>query len=583
MEISANNNTPLKKPKLLRGVPANTEQFVFVDSATNKPIDGSSLSLLIVDDAVPMLASMMNEVADAMDTISANTPTTPDAVEEPKAPKTPTIDPKELLNSNPNSGKYATFTHRESANYLGLKSAIKKVFSNFKFSKNQFKWQMETLSKLKEQKRRQAESREVFELPKYTEEMSEKQGTSVPQEYDEVYDVPSFNPVYNPIHKDIPTIQRPEPVVEPAPVPAPAPAPVAPTPAPVPEPAPEPEKEPEVQKPQRINYDGIDSKFSDAPELNVKGEIETNLNMTDEEREKRRLEEEEKNKTVINDETNPIPDVHLDLEKLDKDLVIFEKPKAVDMGMNSDANNGEIVMPEDKIQPFAPKDNSVFTPEFNDEYLQHGDNGESFQSVYGDDVKRSVSIMNTETGEKQVIIDLTKEREENQNPDENVEAQAEGQDIIEDGTHPQSEIQKGKKTYKLKKYKKDIIPEDTKSGRGVAWLAYILFFIPLLFKGNNTFVRHHANEGLELNIMEIVAAGLILPYFLIESTTATMTYVLMAMAFGGLLLAICLVIAMLMSMIFAMCGLTSNLPFFWGFRFIPVARKKKVRKAEAEA
>ena len=249
--------------------------------------------------------------------------------------------------------------------------------------------------------------------------------------------------------------------------------------------------------------------------------------------------------------------------------------------MNPDANNGEIVMPEDKIQPFAPKDNSVFTPEFNDEYLQHGDNGESFQSVYGDDVKRSVSIMNTETGEKQVIIDLTKEREENQNPDENVEAQAEGQDIIEDGTHPQSEIHKGKKTYKLKKYKKDIIPEDTKSGRGVAWLAYILFFIPLLFKGNNTFVRHHANEGFELNIMEVVAAGLILPYFLVEATTETMAYVLMAMAFGGLLLAICLVVAMLMSMIFAMSGLTSNLPFFWGFRFIPVARKKKVRKAEA--
>jgi len=53
-----------------------------------------------------------------------------------------------------------------------------------------------------------------------------------------------------------------------------------------------------------------------------------------------------------------------------------------------------------------------------------------------------------------------------------------------------------------------IASDQIKSGKGVAWLAYILFFIPLLLKGKNAFVRHHANEGLCINIIDVI--GLVL-------------------------------------------------------------------------
>ena len=53
-------------------------------------------------------------------------------------------------------------------------------------------------------------------------------------------------------------------------------------------------------------------------------------------------------------------------------------------------------------------------------------------------------------------------------------------------------------TEKIKLDKMEII-----AGKPFAWLAYILFFIPLLFKKNNRFVRLHANEGLELNIIDL--------------------------------------------------------------------------------
>lgn len=544
MENSTTNKEPLKKPKLLKSVPSKTDQFVFVDATTNKPIDASSISLLVVDDL-----SQLNE---------------------PEPQEEETFDIKSLLQENPNSGKYTSFTHRDSVNYLNLKNSIKRVFNNFKFAKNQHKWQLETLTRIKEQKKR-----DVFELPKkFDEAMSEKMGTSAP-EYEE-YEIQDYKPrSYDPTSLGMveSIVPKPAPPPPPQPQPAPQPEPVVETPPP---------------KPQRISYDDVTSRYADNPELKVDGDIETNLNMTDEEREQRRLAalqaEEEKNRTIINDETNPIPDVHLDLSDLDKDLVLYDKSKAETLGQIEPEKKE---MPSENFSPFAPKDNSVFTPEFDDEYLQHNDNGETFQQVYGDDQKRSVSIMNTETGEKQVLIDMSKEKAD-QVLDENGEV-VEG--MPEDTTGvPQDkssfhrdEIQKGKKTYKLKKYKKDIIPEDTASGRKVAWLAYILFFIPLLMMGNNTFVRHHANEGLELNIMEIVAAGLIIPFFVIKAKTETILYVLIAMLVGGSMLAIVLAIAMLMSIILSLCGQTSNLPFFWGFRFIPVARKQKAPKSSDNA
>ena len=72
----------------------------------------------------------------------------------------------------------------------------------------------------------------------------------------------------------------------------------------------------------------------------------------------------------------------------------------------------------------------------------------------------------------------------------------------------------GKKSKKAKAGKTNKSSSDeVKSGRGVAWLAYILFFIPLIFMRKNTYVRHHANEGLEINIVDIIGLVLFLVSF----------------------------------------------------------------------
>ena len=60
--------------------------------------------------------------------------------------------------------------------------------------------------------------------------------------------------------------------------------------------------------------------------------------------------------------------------------------------------------------------------------------------------------------------------------------------------------------------------EDAKQTKNFAWLAYILFFIPLLINSKSAFVRHHANEGLEINIFDLIGTVLLLVGALVETT-----------------------------------------------------------------
>lgn len=72
-----------------------------------------------------------------------------------------------------------------------------------------------------------------------------------------------------------------------------------------------------------------------------------------------------------------------------------------------------------------------------------------------------------------------------------------------------------KPKYKVKKEKqKEFVDSGDTSGKGVAWMAYILFFIPLLFAGKKSYVRHHANQGLLINFVDIIIAALIGAKFL---------------------------------------------------------------------
>jgi len=116
----------------------------------------------------------------------------------------------------------------------------------------------------------------------------------------------------------------------------------------------------------------------------------------------------------------------------------------------------------------------------------------------------------------------------------------------------------------------DLTPEEIKAGRGIAWLAYILFFIPLLIKRNNRFVRIHVNEGLDINIAEVIGTLLILPFFLLKNVTGTAEIaVYVAGILGVVILAAC-ALTIIPVMIGSLCGAQFQIPWLFRRRLIRV-------------
>lgn len=116
---------------------------------------------------------------------------------------------------------------------------------------------------------------------------------------------------------------------------------------------------------------------------------------------------------------------------------------------------------------------------------------------------------------------------------------------------------------------------EIKEGKGIAWLAYLLFFIPLFFKRNNRFVRHHANEGLELNIMEILGVALILPYFLLTNLSQTLQLVVIILALCGVVIIGMCILTIPFMMLFSLCGLQFQNPWLWKKRIIKIKETRE--------
>lgn len=96
--------------------------------------------------------------------------------------------------------------------------------------------------------------------------------------------------------------------------------------------------------------------------------------------------------------------------------------------------------------------------------------------------------------------------------------------------------------------------EEIKEGKSVAWLAYIIFFIPLLFKGKNAFVRWHANEGIELFLLDILGAGLFCVGWFVKSTNEIYTLLLLASLTAGTVIIALSVFTRIIMIPFALAG-----------------------------
>ena len=110
--------------------------------------------------------------------------------------------------------------------------------------------------------------------------------------------------------------------------------------------------------------------------------------------------------------------------------------------------------------------------------------------------------------------------------------------------------------------------EDAKQTKNYAWLAYILFFIPLLINSKSAFVRHHANEGLEINIFDLLGTVLLLVGALVETTNNAVNALLLIFVLVGSGLLVLTIITKIYMIVTTLQGKESNTPWMWNLRII---------------
>lgn len=112
------------------------------------------------------------------------------------------------------------------------------------------------------------------------------------------------------------------------------------------------------------------------------------------------------------------------------------------------------------------------------------------------------------------------------------------------------------------------LPKDVLETKHFAWLAYIFFFIPLLINRTSPFVRHHANEGLEINIFDAIAALLLILGSAIESNVAWIHLLMIIFTVIGTGLLVLTIVTKVYMIITTLQGKSSTTPWMWDLRII---------------
>lgn len=269
------------------------------------------------------------------------------------------------------------------------------------------------------------------------------------------------------------------------------------------------------------------------------------------------------------------------------------------------------------VETFTPKDNSVFTPLYEGEYIhpedfntdiQEEEKEEEQQEVKPEETVNPAEVLKQETILERVVARDPSTVVKEEASEENVEKESENENLDNtENTQDNQPQQVDNSTFTkemagLKEASEQIVKIDAKKlgpaikppkdkrpvnykinldkmeireAKGYAWLAYLLFFIPLLINKNNRFARIHANEGLEINIMEILGAILVLPYFIFTKATGTLeTIIFVSVLLGFVILGMC-ALTIIPMMICAMCGLQFQIPWLWKKRMIKVKETRE--------
>jgi hypothetical protein len=283
------------------------------------------------------------------------------------------------------------------------------------------------------------------------------------------------------------------------------------------------------------------------------------------------------------------------------------------------------------VSTFTPEDNAVFTPEYNDEYISYHDfnssNVEEKEEVVEETMQpeeEKAELPHAEVIQSDTLLDRVvardpsvrlaekEEQEKAEQPKEELdyisnydpnkeyvaEAETTEEEIKADNslfTPEMATLQQASE--QIVKINEDKLGEDIKpiperkrlkekikldkmeviSGRGIAWMAYILFFIPLLFKRKNRFVRIHANEGLDLNIVEIISALLIGQYYLLPNWVTLEGMGITASLFGCMIgagIAAACALTIVIRIICSLAGNYSQIHWLWKQRIIKVQSER---------
>lgn len=110
--------------------------------------------------------------------------------------------------------------------------------------------------------------------------------------------------------------------------------------------------------------------------------------------------------------------------------------------------------------------------------------------------------------------------------------------------------------------------EDAMKNKNIAWLAYILFFIPLLINASSPFVRHHANEGLEINIFDLLGLTLLLVGALVKSTATGVHALMIIFVIVGIGLLVLTLVTKIYMIVTTLQGKETTTPWCWDYRII---------------
>lgn len=274
------------------------------------------------------------------------------------------------------------------------------------------------------------------------------------------------------------------------------------------------------------------------------------------------------------------------------------------------------------VSTFTPEDHSVFTPVYSDEYIDaedfvisRGEIEEEKENKKQQTNQKDEFFSTTEVVKSNTLLDRVFARDPSTIPEveESVEEQPEVEldyitaDRLEGENMRPSEVNEDNSLFTsemvgLKQASEQIININTnklgreikavkeqkrgtekikldrmevRAGKNIAWLAYLLFFIPLLINRRNRFVRLHANEGLELNIMEALSALLIVPFFIFKDLAGTAQTIVTCCALLGFVILCACLLTIIPMIIFSLAGSTFQIPWLWKKRIIHVSTERE--------